>query len=870
MGGAAGHMAHPFDCREVRNGRDLINFYVKAVNAIPLYEEESKGSSVSLKLDGVNASFRLQKANNPAGFMFVLDRGAKKRGPVTGLDFDGITPDNALERWQGNAEHGMIQVVSHMTKLLNHDLMKLKPYVEALGLFERMGPEGVFFDAEYYANEDDPGGPDAERGYKPVKNAIDYNQNYIAIHRLSEFYIETKETKTGKINTRRLTRGFYWETNKEINALLKKKDELLAQDQDTSEVDQLIAEKNNELKVQKQEHQKVLDDLAKAIQEHATDLEMPFNVYTKIGVRFKEGLTREMVLRNIEETLEMRVPYNYKKVSDEMSVGPVSINEQTGELEARTLKQLLLSIEKNPAHIAYYPDTPGFTKDGESEKGKIQTKTGYRNKKNPNQSAFALDIYKDVMVTGHKTGIGPADIGNSINDVKAINSAVIFWHAVRYIGRVIKESIATDVDMGAKKHEGIVIQSTDICDGIAFKFTGEFILDNASRGFGVTQHGTDIPSDSPEAINEAKFRYGELLESFMVEAEPVMEQKRSLVVLIPGGFKPPTNGHFSMIKQYEQRPDVSKIIVVTGFKPRKEPGLTVTYQQSKAIFDIYGGFGDKVEFRDQGNWPTPMRTCYEFMNDEKFVSEFPGAVFALGASDKGGDKERIEAFYNHFQNKPAQGGAEVIVYPAAKAFEVDGEAASATRMRKAFVSGDWEMFKKLMPNDSQYDDVVQVLNKQVGPGGLEENFFMIPHLFSLVDEVLLENYESLNDNDYSSIITEEEVRGYEDLIRDLAIIVATRQPGIPNIEDKKDLAAAIINTVGKLVREKEEEATSEEGLANSEEETAEKIKNELGSGLGIESELAEESSMAGGNMAFAISNNRSKDDDRPRTNLTGS
>ena len=39
MGGAAGHMAHPFDCREVRNGRDLINFYIKAVNAIPLYEE---------------------------------------------------------------------------------------------------------------------------------------------------------------------------------------------------------------------------------------------------------------------------------------------------------------------------------------------------------------------------------------------------------------------------------------------------------------------------------------------------------------------------------------------------------------------------------------------------------------------------------------------------------------------------------------------------------------------------------------------------------------------------------------------------------------------------------------------------------------
>ena len=163
MGGAAGHMAHPFDCREVRNGRDLVKFYVKAVNAIPLYDEETKGSSVSVKLDGVNASFRLQKADNPAGFMFVLDRGGKTPGPVTGIDFDGVTSDNVLARVKGNEDHGLIQVVNHMTKLLNHDLMDLKPYVEALGLFERMGPEGVFFDAEYYANEDE------ERGYKPIK-----------------------------------------------------------------------------------------------------------------------------------------------------------------------------------------------------------------------------------------------------------------------------------------------------------------------------------------------------------------------------------------------------------------------------------------------------------------------------------------------------------------------------------------------------------------------------------------------------------------------------------------------------------------------------------------------------------------------------
>ena len=100
MGGAAGHMAHPFDCREVRNGRDLINFYIKAVDAIPLYEEtdfDVQDKSVSLKLDGVNASFRLQPADNAAGFIFVLDRGATSdRSDVGKLDYAGITPDNSL------------------------------------------------------------------------------------------------------------------------------------------------------------------------------------------------------------------------------------------------------------------------------------------------------------------------------------------------------------------------------------------------------------------------------------------------------------------------------------------------------------------------------------------------------------------------------------------------------------------------------------------------------------------------------------------------------------------------------------------------------------------------------------------------------
>ena len=744
MGGAAGHMAHPFDCREVRNGRDLINFYVKAVNAIPLYEEtdfDTDSHSTSLKLDGVNASFRLQPANNSAGFTFVIDRGSKSSTTPEGiLDRAGITPDNSMARFnpRGNRpDHGMIQVVKHLHQMLNHDLEKLKPYVEALGIFDQIGPDGVFFDVEYYTNADDPDGPNAERGYQRIGNVVPYNQNFIAIHGMKDFFTQEKISARGKVTTTRQSRGFYWRTNEEINDLLTKKDELVAQGQDVSEIDRLISEKNKELGVKKREHQVILDNFGKALAEHANELDLDFNVHTKIGLQFQQGISREIVLKRIDDALNRELEgFAYKKINEHKSIGPTVINEQTGEVRGRTLKELILAIDENPAHIAYYPDEiKKANKKGEMApvKGMIianpEWVAKHRKPKNGRQSPFAKQFHQDVFKSdGEPTGVGAFDLGSDEISGKAINSAVLMWEAVKVIGQVLKEAVVADTDLGVPvgQQEGIVIQSSKICDGIAFKFTGDFITGGQASPY---------RKDTPETVSEKTIRYGQLLESYMAEDKTLLEDKQPVVVLIPGGFKPPTNGHYSMIKQYEKRPDVLKVIVVTGFKPRKEPGLTVTYGQSKAIFDIYGGFSDKVEFRDQGSWPTPMRTCYELINDEKFVSDFAGATFAMGASDKDGDKQRITGFYNHFQNKPSKTGAQVVDYEPAEAFEVDGEPASATRMRKAFVGGDWEKFKSFLPHESFYDNVVQILNNQEG-GPVNENFLLaVPQSF-LVEKKL--------------------------------------------------------------------------------------------------------------------------------------
>ena len=75
MGGAGGHMSHPYDLDEVKNGADLI----KIMMGIPKH----------LAMDAVNATIKLDGSNNSVKVIdrrgkleFALDRGAMGLGAV--------------------------------------------------------------------------------------------------------------------------------------------------------------------------------------------------------------------------------------------------------------------------------------------------------------------------------------------------------------------------------------------------------------------------------------------------------------------------------------------------------------------------------------------------------------------------------------------------------------------------------------------------------------------------------------------------------------------------------------------------------------------------------------------------------------------
>jgi hypothetical protein len=84
-GGAAGHMAHPFDLPQVRSGKDLVKIFEKAALSI-------EKAPPAVKIDGVNTSIKIV-TNEDGSMEFGLDRGSNKP-----LDIKGVTIQERLQQ----------------------------------------------------------------------------------------------------------------------------------------------------------------------------------------------------------------------------------------------------------------------------------------------------------------------------------------------------------------------------------------------------------------------------------------------------------------------------------------------------------------------------------------------------------------------------------------------------------------------------------------------------------------------------------------------------------------------------------------------------------------------------------------------------
>ena len=155
MGGAAGHMNHPFDLGWVDTGNDLIDFFEKAKTFV-----EKKGAG-AVKIDGVNVSFKV--VETPNGHEFAVDRGSLKP-----IDIEGITMTRVDDRFPEG--HGMRPAIRTLLTILNTALPTIKSELVELDMWDN---PSIFLNTEYVAG---------------TTNVTKYDENFLAIHGLNQFY----------------------------------------------------------------------------------------------------------------------------------------------------------------------------------------------------------------------------------------------------------------------------------------------------------------------------------------------------------------------------------------------------------------------------------------------------------------------------------------------------------------------------------------------------------------------------------------------------------------------------------------------------------------------------------------------------------
>tara|TARA_R110002020_G_scaffold66563_7_gene174963 strand:- start:332 stop:907 length:576 start_codon:yes stop_codon:yes gene_type:complete len=166
----------------------------------------------------------------------------------------------------------------------------------------------------------------------------------------------------------------------------------------------------------------------------------------------------------------------------------------------------------------------------------------------------------------------------------------------------------------------------------------------------------------------------------------------SYVILIPGGFKPPTCAHYRMVKSYSNHPEVKKTYIVQTSHVRERFESHIT----KKVFDIYGGFSERVQYilAEEGTRGA-IEKVHKLVNDPDFTSQFSAdTIYALGVSSKEDDAKRVQNFLNYYEKRPSALQEGITIGPPPFVAKVIGDKEgdmSSSALRQALREGDMSL-----------------------------------------------------------------------------------------------------------------------------------------------------------------------------------
>ena len=225
------------------------------------------------------------------------------------------------------------------------------------------------------------------------------------------------------------------------------------------------------------------------------------------------------------------------------------------------------------------------------------------------------------------------------------------------------------------------------------------------------------------------------LSKFLVDSI-LNEVEEGITVMLPGGFKPPHEGHLMLAKGYEDMPQVKEVVILVG--PKERDGITL--EDSEKIWEKLLAGTKKIRV-ERSKYPSPLLTAYKYIEEKGQ----PGESYALGSSSKGSDYDRIRGFVDQHQDdgKYSKDGVSVVELPLDKSKPLyykgrtddqNGKPTSASQLRSDLAAQDFENFKTNYPSitsDQQLRDIFDILSKKK----IKES-----HSQSTLDEVNLRKY----------------------------------------------------------------------------------------------------------------------------------
>ena len=170
------------------------------------------------------------------------------------------------------------------------------------------------------------------------------------------------------------------------------------------------------------------------------------------------------------------------------------------------------------------------------------------------------------------------------------------------------------------------------------------------------------------------------------------EEKKKVVAVYGGGFKPPTSGHFEVVKQaLKENPEIDEMIILIGGKPRNG----ITPDESILIWDIYKTY---LPFKVEVKYTSvpPIKGIYNYAKEHPDEE----VLFIIGAREGNEDDFKDIASRTKSLDKYPNLNLRTIVTQGG----VSGTAArNASKI-------SLEKFKPFVPSELSDEEVEQVYN----------------------------------------------------------------------------------------------------------------------------------------------------------------